>query len=231
MKCIIIDDDPISQTLLKGFVRKTNLLNCIAVFNNPTEAQDIIENKTIDIIFLDIEMPEMSGFDFLESKQNLPQIIVVSGSKKHALNSFEYDVTDYLLKPFSFERFLKSVNKSVERYIDNNSRRYDNSMLVKKKDSYCLIKINDITALEFCNDGLGLNTDNDLYMIKNSLDIDFIINKEEFIPINNQITVNVNRVIKLNEDCIDIMLNGNVKSVPIEKEFSANLKEKFKSRK
>ena len=103
MNCIIIDDDQMSRRVIEEFVERTDQLHLLSSYENAVDAINAFStDEDIDLIFLDIEMPEMSGIDFLETLQNPPQIIIVSSKEKYALDAFNYDVTDYLLKPVNF---------------------------------------------------------------------------------------------------------------------------------
>ncbi len=104
MNCIIVDDDKLSRKVLEEFIAKTEDLKLIDSFQDAISASNSINrNKSrIDLIFLDIEMPEMNGIDFMNSIKNLPQVIISSSKEKYAIEAFDFDVTDYLLKPFSF---------------------------------------------------------------------------------------------------------------------------------
>ena len=111
LKCLIVDDEPIAQNIVKGFVADTPRLELFAICDNALEALDILENNEVDILFLDIEMPKLSGLSFLKTLKKPPATIITTAYREFALEGFELSVVDYLLKPFSFERFLKAVNK------------------------------------------------------------------------------------------------------------------------
>ena len=117
MNCIVVDDSEVVRTQMAAFVEKTGFLTCCGTFANPVGIEKCIEENNVSLIFLDIEMPQMSGFDFLDKYQKDIQIIVISVSRKYALESYNYDLTDYLLKPISYERFLTAANKAVEKHI------------------------------------------------------------------------------------------------------------------
>lgn len=108
---LIIDDEPIAHSLIEGFARELDYLHLVGNCHNAIQALPILKSQSIDLIFLDINMPKLSGFDFLKSLPNPPQVIIISAHKEHALESYEYKITDYLLKPFNFERFFKSIEK------------------------------------------------------------------------------------------------------------------------
>lgn len=112
MNCIAIDDEPLALEIISEFCKKISYINLIGTFTNPFDAAKLLNNIKIDLIFLDIYMPQINGIDFLKSLYNPPLIIFTTAYKEHALQAFESDAVDYLLKPFSFDRFAKSVNKA-----------------------------------------------------------------------------------------------------------------------
>ncbi|WP_109301781.1 LytTR family DNA-binding domain-containing protein [Aquimarina sp. AU474] len=111
LKCLIVDDEPIAQNIVKGFIEDTPDLEVFEICDNAMEALKVLQENPIDILFLDIEMPKISGLSFLKTLSNPPATIITTAYREFALEGYELDVVDYLLKPFSFERFLKAVNK------------------------------------------------------------------------------------------------------------------------
>src|SRR6056297_673411 len=157
MNCIIIDDDALSRRVVEEFVKRTDFLDLLHSFENAVEAvnrYDTVE-ADIDLIFLDIEMPEMDGIDFLNTLKNLPQVIIISSKEKYAVNAFDYDVTDYLLKPITYSRFYnaalkaKNIHEVKERdvvdeiYVKKNSAlvrlKYDEILWVEALENYVII--------------------------------------------------------------------------------------------
>lgn len=116
IRCLIVDDEPYARKLLEEFIQKTEELTLIASAKNAMEARSILAKQKIDLIFLDIQMPEQTGIDFLKSASRPPLVVFTTAYADYALQGFELDAVDYLLKPFDFNRFLKSVNKIVERF-------------------------------------------------------------------------------------------------------------------
>lgn len=111
--CLVVDDEDFSRTLITGFVEETPSLQLIAACSSAIEAQQLLQNELIDIIFLDIEMPGMTGIEFIQSMEELPQVILITGRNDFASEAYEHSVTDYLSKPVEYPRFLKAVNKAV----------------------------------------------------------------------------------------------------------------------
>ena len=114
LNCIIIDDEPIARKLLQEYIEETDFLTLVGTAENPLKATGLINQFEIDLIFLDINMPKMNGLDFLRSVKNLPMVILTTAYGQYALEGFEMAVVDYLVKPFSIERFLKGSQKALE---------------------------------------------------------------------------------------------------------------------
>src|SRR6195952_4165855 len=114
LNCLIIDDEPIARKLLQEYIEETDFLVLSGTAENPLKATSLINELTIDLIFLDVNMPKMNGFQFLRSAVNLPMVIMTTAYGQYALDGFEMAVVDYLVKPFSLERFLKAAQKALE---------------------------------------------------------------------------------------------------------------------
>jgi len=111
---LIIDDEPIAHTLIENFAKELDYMKLMGNCHSAMSALPLLKTQQIDLIFLDINMPKLSGFEFLKTLSNPPQIIIISAHKEHALESYEYTIADYLLKPFNFERFFKSIQKVTD---------------------------------------------------------------------------------------------------------------------
>ncbi|MEM8969633.1 MAG: response regulator, partial [Bacteroidota bacterium] len=112
MKCIAIDDEPLALSVIEDYVKRVPYLELIGAYENPFEALPVINQQTIDIVFIDINMPGLNGIDFVKSLQSIPQVIFTTAYSEYAIEGFELNATDYLLKPFGFDRFLKAINKA-----------------------------------------------------------------------------------------------------------------------
>jgi two-component system, LytTR family, response regulator len=158
IRCAIIDDEPLARQLLKGFISKIPNLTLEGEFSNALKAIEGISKNPVDVIFLDVQMPQLTGIDFLKSISKKPYVIITSAYKEYALEGFELDVVDYLLKPFDFNRFLKSVTK-LTNLLEKPSATHpetsttNHSEFLFLKDGTKLVKIN-FDSLLFI-EGLG----------------------------------------------------------------------------
>lgn len=116
MNCLVIEDETPAQELISSYIQSCPLLNCIGVYSNALEAQKTLNSNSVDLLFLDIDLPLINGIDLLKSLSKAPQVIITTAYPEYALEGFELDVTDYLLKPFSFSRFLKATNKAISKH-------------------------------------------------------------------------------------------------------------------
>jgi two-component system, LytTR family, response regulator len=145
IKAIAIDDEPIALNIIKEHQEKIPFLEIIEFFTNPIQAISYLEKNQVDLIFLDIKMPDISGIDLLKSLTHKPLVIFTTAYPEHALDGFELDAVDYLLKPFEFMRFLKAVNK-VQKILSPET--ITESVFVKNGYDYERINISDILYLE-----------------------------------------------------------------------------------
>ena len=156
--CIIIEDQPPAQRILQKFINDVDFLALQATFSDALEALQFLKANKIDLLFLDIHLPKISGIDFIEILEEKPKIILTTAFSEYALKGYELDVVDYLLKPFSFERFLKAVTKVNQLNTDDSTSTSINDRVTKDytfiKSGHELIRINykDIMYIEASSD-------------------------------------------------------------------------------
>lgn len=139
LNCIIVDDEPIARKLLQEYIEETDFLMLIGTAENPLKAIPLLKEKQVDLVFLDVNMPKMTGMEFLKSSVNLPMIIMTTAYGQYALEGYEMAVVDYLVKPYSLERFIKASQKALELKI----LRQKNSMPGKIEPGYFYVKCNN----------------------------------------------------------------------------------------
>ncbi len=115
LRCIIVEDEPLARNLLADYVRKVTYLELIEACSTPLRALEVLKNNTVDLMFLDIQMPEITGITLLKTLQKKPLVILTTAYSEYALESYDLDVVDYLLKPVTFDRFLKAVDRASQR--------------------------------------------------------------------------------------------------------------------
>ena len=152
MNCIIIEDEPAAQSILESHISKCSDLRCCGTFGDAFSAQTFLNSNPIDLIFLDINLPEMSGVSFLRSLVHPPLVIFTTAYSQYAVDGFDLEAVDFLLKPFSFERFHKAVNKARERFNSGNQQVVPAKLSVKSGKRIYQIDINDIRFIETCGD-------------------------------------------------------------------------------
>ena len=152
LKAIAIDDEPIALEVIKNLSSKISFVELLACFTDAFKTIDYLQKEKIDLVFLDIKMPDISGIDFLKSIPNPPMVIFTTAYSEHAVHSFELDAIDYLLKPFSLARFLKACNKAYEQYElrknKNDSSSSMSSVFIKSGYEQIRVELKDILYAE-----------------------------------------------------------------------------------
>jgi DNA-binding LytR/AlgR family response regulator len=194
ISCIITDDEPIARKGLQGYVEKIPFLHLIDVCEDAVQLNNKLQDKKPDLLFLDIEMPYLNGIDFLKSQADPPKVIFTSAYENYALQGYELDVLDYLLKPISFERFLKATNKAAEYFKSINSLQQDHFFIKVdgRLDKVLFAEILFIEALEnyvavYTRDK-KLITHSTLKSMQQSLPENFIQPHKSYIININQVT-------------------------------------------
>ena len=203
IKCVIIDDEPIARDIIRNYILKINELEIVAEFSKPTEAIIFLNENKTDLLFLDINMPEINGINFARSLSDPPAITFTTAYREFAANGFELQAVDYLVKPIPFERFLKAVNhyiklhsKSIEMPSSEKSEKPDD-LFIFLKDSKKTHKIflGDIKYIESDGDYIRFYLPNRKLMIRGSLaSMEATLPPELFLRIHNSYIVNLKKV-------------------------------------
>jgi len=200
LNCLIIDDEPIARKLLQEYIEETDFLVLAGVAENPLKATGLINDLQIDLIFLDVNMPKMNGLDFLRSANNLPMVIMTTAYGQYALDGFEMAVVDYLVKPFSLERFLKATQKALELKTlkeKSNSAEKDTAQYFYVKCNGRIEKVvyDDLIYIEATANYITLYTANNKLMVY--LTVKGILEKlppEKFVQVHKSYIVNIDRI-------------------------------------
>ena len=225
IRCIIIDDEPIAIKVISSYIDKLNELELIAGYTNAIEAFNEIHHLSVDLIFLDIEMPEITGLDFIKALSDPPRIILTTAHRDYALDAFDLNVFDYLLKPVSFARFLKAIDKYKEsnRPVPIDHENKSNSFIqVKANNKTYKIEHDDILFIESMDDFVRIHTLREKIITYNRLiKLEEVLPKTIFIRIHRSYIVNISKINSYSQSFIEI--NG-IK-IPVGKSYRNKLME------
>lgn len=220
IKCLVVDDEPIGREILESFVKKVNFLELVAVCEDAFEALEILEEQAVDLLLSDIQMPEINGLEFVRSLPSPPVIIFITAYDQFAVNSFEIGVADYLLKPVSFDRFLRAINKA-RILIDlqkqpalTNSEGHD-FFFVKANNKLNKILFSSILYIQSMGDYVRIfNRDETVVSYSSMRSIEEKIPLENFVRIHKSYLVSIDAVKAVDGNTVELV-NGT--SLPVAK--------------
>lgn len=211
IKCIIIDDEPLAVQVIKNYLKEIQNLELIETFNNPIQAIATIEKGDIDLLFLDINIPKMNGLEFLRSLSNKPYTIITTAYREFAVESFDLDVIDYLVKPIPFGRFLKAINKITNRINLEKGKTVEVSIpeepfiFLKVDKKQMKIKLNDILYIESLKDYIKVITVLGDYLVHKSMtSISEELSNDNFIRIHRSFTISINKISYVEGNSVEI---------------------------
>jgi DNA-binding LytR/AlgR family response regulator len=206
LKCILVDDQPLSHDIIRTYIAKLENIELLSTFTKPTEALNYLDNNEVDFVFLDIEMEELNGFEFIESKSKSLPVVVLSAYSKYAIESYEYrEILDFMAKPISFIRFLKSINK-IKSHLSNKNKTetiysaHDNSssqLIIKVKDEILLIDFSKISYIQAWGNYVKVFCENEYFLTQKKMNE---IEKEttaSFVRIHKSYIVNIDKISNL----------------------------------
>jgi two-component system LytT family response regulator len=201
MKCILVDDDTVSRQLIKDFILDKKELELVGDFGTMEETLKFLASAEVDLIFLDVELPGMNGIEFIEEFKPKARIILISAEEKYAVNGFNLEVSDYLLKPVSFARFNRSVDKVI-----SNQRiipKYD-FLFIKDKGVYQKILIPEIQYIQSSSEYVTIHTKQKRIMLYSSME--GILNKlpSNFKRVHRSYIVNIDAIEKVNGNSLEV---------------------------
>ena len=220
MKAIAIDDEPIALEIVKSHAAKVPFLDLRAVFTDAFKALDYLQKESVDLIFLDIKMPDISGIDFFNSLRKKPLVIFTTAYSEHAVTSFELDAVDYLLKPFSLSRFIKGCNKAFELHNFRNSADITDHLYVKTGYEQVKVFFEDILYLEAAGNYVTFVL-KDKNVLSRSTFIEAInlLPSNKFVRVHRSFVVAVSKIDKLERHQVTI----NKSIIPVSEAYSNDL--------
>jgi DNA-binding LytR/AlgR family response regulator len=203
--CIIIEDEPLALEKTKDFVNKVPFLHLSATFDNALTGLTYLNNNKVDILFLDINMDELTGIELLQSSKISSQVIITTAYQEYALKGYELQITDYLLKPFAFNRFLQAVNKALENLVIRNSEATPEYIFVKTENRLEKIMINEIVYIEGMRDYLRIHTVNKKLMtLQNFSEFEKLIPSSIVCRVHKSYMVALNKIESIERNRIKI---------------------------
>jgi len=217
IKCLVIDDERLAREYIKNYISKVPELELIGDFNSPLKAMEIIKKEEIGLLFLDIQMPDITGIDFIKSLNHTPEVIFTTAYQEYALEGFNLNVTDYLLKPFSFERFYQAVNKVIDKLENRplstadkaeqaSQTNYGDYYLTIRADrKFYKINFDDISYIEGQKAYVTFHTKTkNITALASLKELEEALPKEQFIRIHKSHIVAIREITSLEGNTIEI---------------------------
>lgn len=233
IRCLIVEDEPMARKLLEQYVAKTPSLDLMAAISNPLEALSFLQNNEPDLLFLDVQMPEITGIGLLKIMKRKPLVVLTTAYSEYAIEGYELDVADYLLKPITFERFLQSVERITARLNGAPSPApqtstapaaapSDEFLFVKDGTKSVRLRLADIQYIEGMKDYVRIHTPErkvtTLQSLKHLIDV---LPEGEFLRVHHSYIVGVNWIEEVQRD--DVLVGGTL--VPVSDTYRGGVKE------
>lgn len=222
MRCVILDDEPFAHDVLKHYIEQTPGMKLVAQFRNSIEAFEYLEHNAIDLLFLDIEMPLINGISFLKALKQKPKTIFTTAFKDYAFEGFELGVEDYLLKPFSYERFMKAMERLSPA---TEASTFNDQLVIRVKDGHLNINQQDIKFIEGSKDYVKIITPTETHLLYHTLKgILDKLNPAYFIQSHRSYVVNrlfISRIVQ------DNLILTDQQFIPIGQSYKKQLMEKL----
>jgi len=234
LRCLLIDDEPPALKVLESHISQINGLEIVAQCKNAIEALDVLSEKTIDLIFLDIKMPKILGTDFLKNLSHPPKVIFVTAYRDYALEGYELDAVDYLVKPVSFERFVKAITK-IKRLMGHETISQNNEYK-SNPDAFVYLKIdrnmqkvfiNDIIYIESWKDYIKvfLSTGKNLLVKQSISSMENLLSAHHFLRVHRSYLVSIDKITGFNNLFVQLQSN----EIPIGRLYKQAVMEVFQS--
>lgn len=223
LNCVVVDDSSIQRMIITKLVNNHQNLNLVGDFSNAIEAKSCMSIHAVDLIFLDIEMPIISGFDFLDGLKVKPQIIFITSKADYAVKAFDYDATDYLQKPISVERFDASVKRALDMYRLRNEVHDEEGDFIFIKSNLKKLKVftSKIKWIEAYGDYVKVVTDEDSNLVLSTMkSFEQDLDKDRFLRVHKSYIVNIEKIERFNSKFAEI----GVTKIPLSRNKKDDLK-------
>lgn len=229
IKCIIIDDEPLAIKVVENHLKEFQNFEVLGKFDNPLEALPLLKKGSIDVLFLDINMPQMNGLEFAKIIDPETSVVITTAYREYAVESYDLNVLDYLVKPIPFNRFLSTINKITQQIYGKkhegekkeDSAKNDSFMFMKVGKKLVKVKFEDILYIESLKDYIKVFTEGDNYLVHKSLtSITDELPKDNFIRIHRSFTIAIDKVVSVEGNLIEI---GSAR-IPIGRKYISHVK-------
>ena len=227
MNCIVVDDNEIALKATEQCIRQVSFIKQSLSFTDPVAALSHIAENETDLVLLDVEMPEIGGIDFIKAlKQPHPIIILTTSYREYAIDAFDYNVTDYLVKPISVSRFMQAMTKAKDVYDRNKIHHIDEeTVFIKKGSSFTRINIDDILWVESLGDYVTLNTTKEKIIVHSTMQaIEEKLGTQKFIRVHRSYLIQSDKITDIEDDVISCFNQ----LIPIGKTYRRDVYSRFK---
>jgi DNA-binding LytR/AlgR family response regulator len=226
LKCIIVDDDTMSLRILQSLVEKTDILQLVGLYDNSITAARALTEQEVDILFLDVEMPDMTGLQLIETLEYKPQIIITTSKEEYARNAFEYDAVDFLLKPIeSYSRFLKAVRKAKtliqpKAPSEPTGKATQDTIFIKVDSLLVNFDLKEALYMEAFGDYVKIHTDKKVHLVHTKLrTLEETLPSKDFVRVHRSYIVRIDKI--KNIDTANLQLGSKI--IPISNTYRQQL--------
>jgi len=225
IRTIIVDDEPLALQVLENHINQLPEIELVAKCKNAIEANKILNEQEIDLVCLDIKMPQISGIDFLKSLKNPPCVIFTTAYDKYAIESYNLDAVDYLLKPISFDRFFKAINKVSDALHSKHEVAADDDYFYVKADKKLIkVKYEDIIYIEGLKDYVIIRkNDSRVITLQTMKSLEEKLPSKQFTRVHRSFIINVDKINSIMGNMIEVIEKGKEKLIPIGKNYKEGL--------
>ena len=209
IKVIIVDDDELCISVIEDMVNQLDDFTCIATFQNALEAYKYLNNKEVDVIFLDVEMPKMGGIELLKNLSNPPLVVMITSHEEFALESYEYNVTDFLKKPAEWPRFIKTIEKIRNQFFDAGAQLVESSdqeqVFIKTDSKLVQLNLSEVLWVEALGNYIRVYTEKDKFTVLSTMkEIESKLPSKDFIRVQRSFIVRIDKVQAIEDNYIII---------------------------
>lgn len=232
IRTVIVDDEPLALEVLKTYIAEMSNLELVASCKNALEANEVLKHNDIDLLCLDVQMPQITGIDFLKSLKNPPMVLLTTAHPEYALEGYELDVVDYLMKPISMERFMKAVNKVEERLARTETHVTEDHVFVKADKKFVKVYFKDILYIEGLKDYVIIrNEEGRVITLQTMKSLENKLPQDRFIRIHRSFIVNIDKIQSVMGNMLEVIEKGAPKFIPVGKNYRDQLMDMVEKKK